>query len=275
MSYMQLSQKFYDAFKLCGSPPIARKLHAQLILSGLDASLFLLNNLLHVYSNCGMVDDAFRVFREANHANIFTWNTMLHAFFDSGRMREAENLFDEMPHIVRDSVSWTTMISGYCQNGLPAHSIKTFMSMLRDSNHDIQNCDPFSYTCTMKACGCLASTRFALQLHAHVIKLHLGAQTCIQNSLVDMYIKCGAITLSPPISYNCQGGITFLTIFAHNPRIIVWVGSEKMFRIVVAINDDFTQCIVNMYILASLTYKMFQELCEQTKPIPAYQKATG
>ncbi|KAJ1401441.1 hypothetical protein SESBI_28818 [Sesbania bispinosa] len=50
MSYMQISQKFYDAFKLCGSslksPPIARKLHAQLILSGLDASIFLLNNLL-------------------------------------------------------------------------------------------------------------------------------------------------------------------------------------------------------------------------------------
>lgn len=209
MSYMQLSQKFYDAFKLCGSPPIARKLHAQLILSGLDASLFLLNNLLHMYSNCGMVDDAFRVFREANHANIFTWNTMLHAFFDSGRMREAENLFDEMPHIVRDSVSWTTMISGYCQNGLPAHSIKTFMSMLRDSNHDIQNCDPFSYTCTMKACGCLASTRLALQLHAHVIKLHLGAQTCIQNSLVDMYIKCGAITLAETVFLNIESPSLF------------------------------------------------------------------
>ncbi|KAL5185284.1 Pentatricopeptide repeat-containing protein [Glycine soja] len=209
MSYMQLSQKFYDAFKLCGSPPIARKLHAQLILSGLDASLFLLNNLLHVYSNCGMVDDAFRVFREANHANIFTWNTMLHAFFDSGRMREAENLFDEMPLIVRDSVSWTTMISGYCQNGLPGHSIKTFMSMLRDSNHDIQNCDPFSYTCTMKACGCLASTRLALQLHAHVIKLHLGAQTCIQNSLVDMYIKCGAITLAETIFLNIESPSLF------------------------------------------------------------------
>ena len=55
-------------------------------------------------------------------------------------------------------------------------------------------------------------------------------------------------------------------------RIIVWVGCEEMFWVVVAINDNFTQCIVNMYILASLTYKMFQKLCEQTKPIPAYQE---
>lgn len=204
MSYMQQSQKFYDAFKLCGSPPMARKLHAQLILSGLDASLFLLNNLLHMYSNCGLLHDAFRVFREANHANVFTWNTMLHAFLYSGRIREADNLFDEMPLRLRDSVSWTTMISGYCQNALPAHSIRTFMSMLRHSNHQIQNCDPFSYTCTMKACGCLASTRLALQLHAHVIKLRCGTQTCIQNSLVDMYIKCGAIHLAEAVFLDIE-----------------------------------------------------------------------
>jgi len=87
------------------------------------------------------------------------------------------------------------LISGYCQKGLPTHSIKTFTSMLRDSDHEIQNCDPFSYTSTMKACACLASTQLTLQLHAHLVKLHLGAHTCIQNSLVDMYIKCGAIPL--------------------------------------------------------------------------------
>ncbi|BAU01864.1 hypothetical protein VIGAN_11120000 [Vigna angularis var. angularis] len=213
MSYMQLSQKFYDAFKLCGtslkSPLIARKLHAQLILSGLDASLFLLNNLLHMYSSCAMLDDAFLVFRQTSHPNTFTWNTMLHALVYSARMREAENLFDEMPARMRDSVSWTTMISGYCQNGLPAHSIKTFTSMLRDSGHEIQNCDPFSYTCTMKACACLASTQLALQLHAHVVKLHLGAHSCIHNSLVDMYIKCGLIRLAEAVFLDIESPSLF------------------------------------------------------------------
>ncbi|KAK7308343.1 hypothetical protein VNO77_41945 [Canavalia gladiata] len=207
MSYMQLSQKFYDAFKLCESPRIARKLHAQLILSGLDASIFLLNNLLHMYSNCGLVEDAFRVFREANHRNRFTWNTMLHALIYSGQMKEAEYLFDEMPIRVRDSVSWTTIISGYCQNGFPANGIKTFTTMLRDSNH--QKSDPFSFTCAMKACGCLASTQLALQLHAHVIKLPFGSQTCIHNSLVDMYIKCGTITLAETVFHSIESPSLF------------------------------------------------------------------
>ncbi|XP_061348310.1 pentatricopeptide repeat-containing protein At2g13600-like [Gastrolobium bilobum] len=209
MSYMQISQKFYDAFKICGSPPIARKLHAQLILSGLDASIFLLNNLLHMYSNCGLINDAFLVFSEANDRNNFTWNTMIHAFVDSGRMREAEHLFDEMPVRVRDSVSWTTMISGYCQNGHPEDSIKTFASMLRDSNYQIQNYDLFSSTCAMKACGCLGNTQLALQLHAHVIKLRLETQTCIQNSLVDMYVKCGAITMAETVFFIIESPSLF------------------------------------------------------------------
>ncbi|KAK7263913.1 hypothetical protein RJT34_31512 [Clitoria ternatea] len=214
MSYMQVSQKFYDAFKLCGSslkePPIARALHAQLILSGLDASIFLLNNLLHMYSNCGLLHDASRVFRETHHRNTFTWNTMLHAFVDSGQVTQAQHLFDEMPHTLRDSVSWTTMISGYCQNNLPTLSINTFTSMLRHSNHQTQNPDPFSFTCAMKACGCLASTYLALQLHAHVIKLDFfRTQTCIQNSCVDMYIKCGAMGLAETVFLSIESPSLF------------------------------------------------------------------
>jgi len=134
MSYMQLSQKFYDAFKQCGtslkSPSLLANFMPNSYSLAWDASLFLLNNLLHMYSNCAMLDDAFRVFCQTSHANTFTWNTMLHALVHSGQMQEAKNLFDEMPVRMRDSVSWTTMISGYCQNGFSAHSIKTFKSKL-------------------------------------------------------------------------------------------------------------------------------------------------
>lgn len=133
---------------------------------------------------------------------------MIHAFVNSGRMSEARDLFDQMP--LRDSVSWTTMISGYCQNGYPSHSIKTFISMLVDSN-DL-NYDVFSFTCVMKACGCLGYTNLALQLHAHVIKkLHLGTETSIQNAIVDMYIKCGAINLAESVFFNIE-----------NPSLFCW-----------------------------------------------------
>ncbi|GAU43070.1 hypothetical protein TSUD_194240 [Trifolium subterraneum] len=208
MSYMQISQKFYDAFKHCSfshkSPHIARKLHAQLILSGLDTSLFLLNNLLNMYSKCGLIHDAFQVFQETYHRNIFTWNTMINALVNSGRMNEAENLFDEMPVRVKDSVSWTTMISGYTQNGFHARSIETFSLMLRESNNRGGNYDPFSFTSVMKACGSLGDSQLALQLHDLVVKLGFGMETCIQNSLVGMYVKCGNIDLVETVFFDIE-----------------------------------------------------------------------
>ncbi|KAI9071776.1 hypothetical protein K1719_046260 [Acacia pycnantha] len=141
LSYMEITQNFYEAMKACSSIeeiPIARNIHAQLIISGLDTSTFLQNSLLHMYCNCGLLDDAFQVFRDSNHRNIFSWNTMIHGFVDSGWMKEAEDLFEKMP--TRDSISWTTLMSRYYLNGRPGNSIKTFMLMARDFNYVT---DPF------------------------------------------------------------------------------------------------------------------------------------
>lgn len=209
LSYMEITQKFYDAMKACtllNSIPIAQKLHAQLITSGLDTSTFLQNNLLHMYCNCGLIDDAFQVFRESNYRNIFTWNTMIHGLVDSGRMKEAEDLFEKMP--LRDSISWTTMISGYCQNGRPSDSIKVFLSMAQDCHYVS---DPFSFSCALKACGCLGYIRLALQFHGLVTKLDLFSEICINNAIVDMYIKCGVVSFAERVFLNIE-----------NPSLFCW-----------------------------------------------------
>jgi hypothetical protein len=37
-------------------------------------------------------------------------------------------------------------------------------------------------------------------------------------------------------------------------RIIKWVGSKEMLRVIVAVDDDFPKSIVDMHILATLTH---------------------
>nr|XP_029148057.1 pentatricopeptide repeat-containing protein At2g13600-like [Arachis hypogaea] len=56
----------------------------------------------------------------------------------------------------------------------------------------------------MKACGCLGCTPFALQLHSLVVKLRLASHISIQNSLVDMYIKCGAIGFAESVFFGIE-----------------------------------------------------------------------
>ncbi|XP_015872705.2 pentatricopeptide repeat-containing protein At2g13600 [Ziziphus jujuba] len=190
-SYMEVTQNFCEALRACssiGDVLIGRKLHAQLISMGLYASVFLQNHLLHMYSNCNWIDDAFRVFYSIQNPNVFSWNTMINGLLDSGRVGEAEKLFEEMP--VRDSVSWTTLMSGYFRNGRPQETVKVFASMFLCCGGVS---DPFAFSCAMKACGSLGHIKLAHQLHGLVEKLDFGSNIPIQNSLVDMYIKCGSV----------------------------------------------------------------------------------
>ncbi|KAJ7948045.1 Pentatricopeptide repeat-containing protein [Quillaja saponaria] len=228
LSYMEISQKFYEAMKACGflkSIPIARKLHAQLIISGLDSSIFLQNHLLHMYSSCSLIDDAYRVFYDSEYRNVFSWNTIINGLVDWGQMKEAEKLFEEMP--VRDSVSWNTMMSGYFRNGKSAETMKTFSSMIRccDSVHNI-----FSFSCAMKACGYLGYIRLALQLHGLVQKFDYGCE--IENSIMDMYIKCGAVSSAERVFLRIQ-----------NPSLFCWnsmiYGYAKLYGVRKAL-DTFT-----------------------------------
>ncbi|XP_023520702.1 pentatricopeptide repeat-containing protein At2g13600-like isoform X2 [Cucurbita pepo subsp. pepo] len=163
LSYMELSQKFFEAMKACtflGSTSIASKLHGQLISTGLCSSVFLQNHLLHMYSKCGLISEALRIFFDSEHRNVITWNTILNGLLDSGRVREAEKMFGEMP--LRDAVSWTAMMSGYFRNG-------------------------------QAACSSVGYLRIALQLHGLSVKYGIGNNEAIQNSVIDMYVKCGAI----------------------------------------------------------------------------------
>ncbi|KAI3816280.1 hypothetical protein L1987_15973 [Smallanthus sonchifolius] len=187
-SYMELSQKFYESMKTCvniQSKPLARGLHCQLIKTGLEGSTFVRNNLVNMYSNCGLIDDASLVFNEIELKNVFSWNTMIEGFMGSGRVVDAEKVFDEMPQ--RDVVSWNSMMSGYFRNGLPEKSIMVFISMVRWFD-----CvpDAYSLSCVMKACACLKNVNLAVQVHGLAQKFEFLGDDSVESSMVDMYIKC-------------------------------------------------------------------------------------
>ncbi|CAK9178289.1 unnamed protein product [Ilex paraguariensis] len=206
---MELSQEYYEAMKACislGSVPEARKLHARLVSTGLHSSTFLQNHLLNMYSSCGLIDDALRVFTEIEFRNVFSWNTMISGLADSGRMRKAAQLFDEIPE--RDTVSWNSMMSGYFHNEQPHGTIKVFTSIIRDCN-----CVPdlFSFSCAMKACASLGYVNLASQLHGLVVKFDFGGHESIGSSIIDMYVKCGAPSLSEQVFLRMP-----------NPNLFCW-----------------------------------------------------
>ncbi|XP_050214354.1 pentatricopeptide repeat-containing protein At2g13600-like [Mercurialis annua] len=188
--YIQLSQQMCESMQVCSSTPTARKLHAQLISTGLCFSIFLQNHLLHMYFNCHSLHDATLVFSAMEFPNVFTYNTMITGLGNAGTIGKAKEVFDQMPH--RDSVSWNSMMSAYFRNGKYEDVLEVFVFMFRNFTCFI---NLLSFSCAMKACGALACFRWASQLHGIAEKFDFGrANLSIRISVLDMYIKSGKIS---------------------------------------------------------------------------------
>lgn len=80
------------------------------------------------------------------------------------------------------------------------------------------------------------------------------------------------VALPSPVGDDRERGVPFLAVFAHDARIIVGVGGEKMLGVVVAVYDDFAQSVVDMHVLAAFAHQVLQELGEQSETIPGIHR---
>ncbi|EEF46630.1 pentatricopeptide repeat-containing protein, putative [Ricinus communis] len=136
---------------------LGKACHAQAILHfGLTADTLTSNMLINVYSKCGRIDCARKV-------------------------------FDKM--LGRSLVSWNTMIGTYTQNGEEQKALGLFLEMQREGN-------PFSeFTVSTVLCASAAKsyTFVCKQLHAFAMKVAMDANVYISTALLDVYAKSGLI----------------------------------------------------------------------------------
>ncbi|XP_072955628.1 pentatricopeptide repeat-containing protein At3g26782, mitochondrial-like [Typha angustifolia] len=190
-SYMVLTQELYDSMKSLSSISEAQKLHARLFSLGLTSSVFLQNNLVNAYFNCGALDDARHMFEGISDPNVISYNMMINGYSKFGRLGDAVKMFDEMP--IRDASSWNTLMSGYFRNGKFLEIAEVFVLMRRCANCEA---NIFTFTCAMKACGAIQNRELGLQLHGLAEKFDFGGDPQVEGALIDMYVKCDATDLA-------------------------------------------------------------------------------
>ncbi|KAI9116741.1 hypothetical protein K1719_012399 [Acacia pycnantha] len=98
--------------------------HAHMIKTSFQPCLFLLNNLLYMYSKCG-------------------------------ELCNAQNLFDKMPK--RNIISYNSLISGYFQRGVHDKVMRAFCQARMDG----LKLDKFTYAGALGVCGHIRDVRFA------------------------------------------------------------------------------------------------------------------
>ncbi|WRX10675.1 Pentatricopeptide repeat - like 10 [Theobroma cacao] len=229
-----------------------KSIHARIIKAGLHFSVFLLNNLMNVYSKTGSFYDAQSLFDEMPVKTIFSWNTLLSAYSKQGKMAEANEIFNKIPN--PDSVSWSTMIVGYNQMGHFQSAIKVFDEMIKERVTPTQytissvlaSCaaietldigynqhgfdldalgtfgnmlrdslllpDKFTFISALSACANLEMLKLGKQIHARIVSTKFDTYGPVGNALISMYAKSGGVQIAQKIVE--KSGISHLDVIA-------------------------------------------------------------
>lgn len=129
-------------------------------------------------------------------SHIYVGSSLLDMYAKAGRIHEARGVFECLPE--RDVVSCTAIISGYAQLGLDEEAIELFRKLQVEgmiSNY-------VTYASVLTALSGLAALGHGKQVHSHVLRFEIPSYVVLQNSLIDMYSKCGSLTYSRRVFDN-------------------------------------------------------------------------
>lgn len=130
-----------------------RELHAHIIKFGFVSNVFVQNAVIHIYSLCGKIDMAQRVFSSTSK---------------------------------RDAVTYNALISGYNRSKLFDKSIRLFNDMLMEGVLPT----PVTLVSVLSACSKLKDLDCGKRVHQYIKDTKTETNLILENALVDMYAAC-------------------------------------------------------------------------------------
>ncbi|CAN1820889.1 Putative pentatricopeptide repeat-containing protein At3g11460, mitochondrial [Linum perenne] len=135
-------------------PFVGKQLHCQSIRTGCLAEPFVQTALISMYSKCGLVD-------------------------------VARKLFDEIPG--KGLITWNAMINGYSQNGLANDVLELYREMGSSGIHP----DPVTLVGVLSSCAHLGAQGIGMEVERHMHACGFVSNPFLNNALINMYARCG------------------------------------------------------------------------------------
>uniref|UniRef100_A0A1J3FS52 Pentatricopeptide repeat-containing protein, chloroplastic n=1 Tax=Noccaea caerulescens TaxID=107243 RepID=A0A1J3FS52_NOCCA len=140
--------------RTCSNFSQLKQIHAKIIRHNLANDQLLVRQLISVSSFFGETQYASLVFRQLQSPSTFTWNLMIRSLSVNDKPREA---------------------------------LLLFILMLSHQSE----LDKFTFPFVIKACLASSSLRLGAQVHGLAIKSSFFSDVFFQNTLMDLYFKCG------------------------------------------------------------------------------------
>lgn len=150
---------FPSLFKSCGDLQEGKQLHCHSTKFGFASDSYIQNTMMNMYSNCGCLISARKV-------------------------------FDKM--VEKSVVSWATMIGAYAQWDQPTEAVALFSTM------GSGNVKPNEVTLVnvLSACAKARDLETAKRVHKYADENGFGSHVVLSTALMDVYCKCGCVSLA-------------------------------------------------------------------------------
>ncbi|CAJ1958005.1 unnamed protein product [Sphenostylis stenocarpa] len=119
--------------------------------------------------------------------NLFVATSLVDMYTKCGSMEEARRVFDGM--VERDVVCWSALIQGYAANGMPKEALEVFFEMQRE------NVKPDCYAMVgfLSACARLGALELGNWARDLVDGDEFLCNPVLGTALIDFYAKCGSV----------------------------------------------------------------------------------
>lgn len=136
------------------------------------------------------------ILKSIHYLDIYVVNALVVMYTRCGKMGEAARVFSDM--VEKDIVSWNSMLSGSVQNGLYGEALQLFHQMLTAG----QKSDQCSIISLATACGRLGNLLNGKEIHAYAVKNGIDSDLQVGNTLIDMYAKLCKISYMDSVFYR-------------------------------------------------------------------------
>ncbi|KDP40584.1 hypothetical protein JCGZ_24583 [Jatropha curcas] len=115
-------------------PRQAKWIHGVIIRRFLDKNVFVMTALVDMYSKCGAIHTARKLFDMMSERHVITWNAMVDAYGTHGLGKAAVELFREMERgsIKPNDITFLCVLSACSHSGLVEEGLQYFASMKND-----------------------------------------------------------------------------------------------------------------------------------------------
>ena len=163
-------------------------LYFQMVEEGVEPDIFTFPRVLKVCGGIGLVGVGEEVHRHVVRCGFwddgFVLNALVDMYSKCGDIVKARKIFNKMPF--RDSISWNSMLTGYVRHGLEVEAINIFRQMVLEGEIP----DSFSISAILTGVSSLA---VGVQIHGWVIRQGVEWNLSIANSLIVVYSSHGKL----------------------------------------------------------------------------------